>query len=92
MLMSTLSVLSLILLLALSTSGRADIEVIKTGDSVVDAKALTIHGRYGQTINGLAFQQNALMSFGGYQYVCWYNADRRVCLGRRKLSKMFGDN
>lgn len=89
----TLSRTSLIILalicvtIASSATGGADVEVTKTGDRVVDANALTIQGRFGQAINGQAFQQNALMSFGGYQYAGWYNADRRVCLGRRKLPK-----
>lgn len=81
-------ILLLIVFNGLARIGRADFTVTKLGDSLVDAKALTIAGgRYGQTINGQAFQQNALLSFGGYQYICWYNAKRRVCLGRRKLPK-----
>ncbi|MHC4401690.1 MAG: BNR repeat-containing protein [Planctomycetota bacterium] len=81
------SLLLLIVLIASPANCRADVEVTKTGDCVVDAEALTIAGRVGSCINGQAFQQNALMSFGGHQYICWYNAKRRVCLGRRKLPK-----
>ena len=81
---TSLIILALIVTTASSATGGADVEVTKTGDRVVDANALTIKGRYGQPINGQAFQQNALMSFGGYQYACWYNADRRVCLGQEK--------
>ena len=84
---TSLIIVALMVTIASSALRGADVEVTKTGDRVVDANALTIKGRYGQPINGQAFQQNALMSFGGYQYVCWYNADRRVCLGRRKLPK-----
>jgi hypothetical protein len=84
---TALILLACILAIASSTNGQADIKVMKTGEGVVDAEALTIEGRYGQAINGKAFQQNALLSFGGYQYICWYNAKRRVCLGRRKLPK-----
>ncbi len=36
-------------------------------------------------INGLAFQQDALASHKNYQYVAFYDAGRRVCLGRRRL-------
>lgn len=82
---TSLVLLVLIVAIASSAISRADVEVAKTGDSVVDANAVTIKGRFGQTINGQAFQQNALMSFGGYQYVSWYDADRRVCLARRIL-------
>ncbi len=64
---------------------HADFIVTKTGDTLVDAKALTIEGDFGQCINGLSFQQDALVSHEGYQYVTFYDADRHVCLSRRKL-------
>ena len=69
----------------LLTSCRADVEVTKTGDSVVDAEALTIYGGQHSAINGQAFQQDALKTFQGYQYVTWYDKKRQVCLGRRRL-------
>lgn len=64
---------------------RAGLTVAKIGDSVVDTNALTIDGAFGQAINGLAFQQDAVVSHRGYQYVGYYNGGRRVCLARRKL-------
>ena len=63
----------------------AEFQVTKTGDSLVDSKALTIQGSFGQAINGKSFQQDALVSHNGYQYVGYYDADRHVCLARRKL-------
>jgi len=63
----------------------ADIKAIKTGDSVVDAKALTIKGEYGNAINGQAFQQDAVASHKDRQYVAYYDANRRLCLARRRL-------
>ena len=60
-------------------------QVKKINDSVVDAQALTIQGGYGQAINGLAFQQDAIITDNGYQYVGYYNGNRHVCLARRKL-------
>ncbi|MBN2307655.1 MAG: BNR repeat-containing protein [Candidatus Hydrogenedentes bacterium] len=57
----------------------------KVGASVIDAEALTIKGGFGQSINGKSFQQDAVVSHGGYQYVGYYDAARRVCLARRKL-------
>jgi hypothetical protein len=62
-----------------------EIAVTKVGDSVVDEKALTIDGGFGQAINGKSFQQDALASHKGYQYVGYYDATRRVCLARRRL-------
>ena len=64
---------------------RADLAVVKTGDSVVDANALTIDGGFGQAINGLSFQQDAVVTHRGFQYVGYYDGSRRVCLARRKL-------
>lgn len=57
----------------------------KINDSVVDPGALTIVGQFGNHINGHAFQQDAVVSHNGYQYVGYYNSNRHVCLSRRKL-------
>ena len=59
--------------------------ITKLGESMVDARGLTIHGAYGDSINGQSFQQDAVISHAGYQYVGYYDSDRRVCLARRKL-------
>jgi hypothetical protein len=44
---------------------------------------------FGQTPSGganfVAFQQNAIMTFNGYQYVTYWNNAFRVCLARKKL-------
>jgi hypothetical protein len=65
------------------------IEVMKTGDSVVDAKALTLHRHHpvygGQCINAVHCQQDAVVTHGKHQYVGYYDAKRRVCLARRRL-------
>jgi len=63
----------------------AEFHVVKTGDAVVDTEALTVVGVFGQRINGLSFQQSALVTHRGYQYVAYYDADRWVCVGRRDL-------
>lgn len=55
------------------------------GDTIVDPAALTIDGVYGQCINGQSFQQDALTTFNGWQYVTWYDQQRHVCLARRQL-------
>ena len=74
-----------LLLAAACQSTFKDFKVFKAGDSVIDAKALTIKGSYGQAINGKAFQQDGMVSHKGYQYVAYYDAARHVCLARRKL-------
>lgn len=63
----------------------AGIKATLLQDSVVDPQALTIEGRFGQAINGKSFQQDALVSHKGFQYVGYYDGKRRVCLARRKL-------
>jgi len=78
-------ILLLIVFNGLAHIGRADFTVTKLGDSLVDAKALTISGPFGQAINGLAFQQDAVASHKNYQYVGYYDGRRQVCLARRKL-------
>ncbi|MHC4995091.1 MAG: BNR repeat-containing protein [Planctomycetota bacterium] len=63
----------------------AELTATKIRDSVVDPRALTIDGNFGQGINGLAFQQDAVATHNQHQYVGFYDAERRVCLARRKL-------
>ena len=58
----------------------------KTKTSIVDIKALTcFNGTYGNIINGQSFQQDALTSYKGWQYIAYYDWNRHVCVGRRKL-------
>jgi hypothetical protein len=48
-------------------------------------------------LNGLAFQQNALSTFGDYQYVAFYSTSPKgygshyVNLGRRRVTPSIGD-
>ncbi len=57
----------------------------KIADTTVDPLALTIEGNFGQAINGVSFQQDAVISHNGYQYVAYYNGNRHVCVARRYL-------
>jgi hypothetical protein len=66
-------------------SAHAEINVVKTGDTVVDPTALTTKDAHRQGINGLSFQQDAVVTHAGYQYVGYYDAGRRVCIARRPL-------
>lgn len=63
----------------------ADVRITKIGDSLVDTNALTIQGGFGQCINGLSFQQDAVVTHAEHQYVAYYDANRQVCLARKKL-------
>ncbi|WP_158837375.1 BNR repeat-containing protein [Polaribacter sp. L3A8] len=63
----------------------SQVKVVKEYISVVDKNALIVNGRFSSGINGRTFQKDALISHKGFQYLVHYNADRRVCLSRRKL-------
>jgi hypothetical protein len=41
--------------------------------------------KFANTVNGRTHQQTPLTTYQGYQYVTYFDAERRVCLGRRKL-------
>ncbi len=73
------------LAMVVTTSVWAGQAVTKISDSTVEAQALTIQGGFGQAINGLAFQQDAVVTHGSHQYVGYYDGDRHVCLARRRL-------
>ena len=66
---------------------QAQIELVQR--SLVDPRGLNFANgpqtRFSTAINGATHQQNPLVSYKGYQYVTYYNAQRYVCLGRRKL-------
>jgi hypothetical protein len=65
--------------------------VKKTGDTVVDSKALNLgeqkygKARFSKKINGCSFQQDALVTHKDYQYLGYYDSNRQVCIARRKL-------
>ena len=76
--------ITIIITLAALTS-MAALKATIQSDTLVDPQALTIKGKFGQAINGKSFQQDAIVSHNGYQYVGYYGGDRDVCLARRKL-------
>lgn len=59
----------------------------KIGDTVVDPSALTLpaNATFGSAINGEAFQQDAIHTATGWQYVAYYDGRRKVCVARRHL-------
>ncbi|UMB54147.1 BNR repeat-containing protein [Lutibacter sp. A64] len=63
----------------------AQVKVINESISNVDESALNFDGKYSSAINGRTFQKDALISHKGYQYVVYYNSERRVCISRRSL-------
>jgi hypothetical protein len=76
-----------IILTAANWGHASEFQIIKVGDSVVDSEALTIDGGFGQSINGLSFQQDAVVTCENRQYVAYYDGGRRVCIARRELPR-----
>jgi hypothetical protein len=60
--------------------------VTKIGDTLVDSQAMTLNGGpYGYAINSISFQQDMLVTYGGWQYAAYYNGAGHVCVARRLL-------
>ncbi len=59
---------------------------VKVQDTIVDTQALVLSGgAYGDTINGVSFQQDAIVTDNGFQYVAYYNTSGHICIARRQL-------
>lgn len=58
--------------------------VEEVSDVVVD-HVITIVGNWGDYIHGKSYQQEALVTFNGWQYTTYYDASRRLCVARRCL-------
>lgn len=76
-------------LLSTVSTANAQVKLTKIGDTVVDEAALTFPPKspFGSAINGLAFQQDAVHTSGGWQYVAYYDSKRHVAVARRQLPK-----
>ena len=65
------------------------LRIVELRDSIVDQQALNFADvestRFGRNVNGKTHQQWPAQTFKGYQYVTYYDHNRNVCLGRRKL-------
>lgn len=81
--------LFLVSLFALLSPPLKGVELELIAKGLVDQKALTFAQgsatRFARTVNGRTHQQSPLVTSRGYQYVTYFNADRRLCVGRRKL-------
>ncbi|WP_437960227.1 BNR repeat-containing protein [Sorangium sp. So ce119] len=72
-----------------STTGAGGAEpvapgIVKRGEGKLAESGLTVVS-YGGYVNGESFQQDAIVSFNGYQYTAFWNRNRNVVLARREL-------
>lgn len=59
---------------------------VQVRETVVDAAGMNFPaGKYGTSINGQTFQQEAMVSFRGYQYAAYFADGGVLCVGRRRL-------
>ena len=59
------------------------INYAKLGNDIITTNGYTSE----RSANFVSFQQNALMTYKGYQYVCYWNKSNHVCLARKKMPK-----
>lgn len=64
--------------------GSTEPSLGEKSESNLSNQGLTIVS-YGGYLNGEAFQQEGIYSFGGFQYAAFWNQARHVVLGRREL-------
>lgn len=70
---------------------HAQLSLTPTSEMVLDSDALVLAtgGNFSRVINGSPFQQETLITHGGYQYAAWYNNgadDENIFVSRRNLS------
>ncbi|WP_197530526.1 BNR repeat-containing protein [Bythopirellula polymerisocia] len=73
------------------SQATAQLIVTPVHDMVLDSNALVMptSGSFGRILNGTTFQQEALITHGGYQYTAWYHngsSDEDIFVSRRDLS------
>lgn len=56
--------------------------------SLPSGKLVTVaDGWSGNSVNAVIFRKNSLTSFGDTQYIAFYNAEKKVVLGKRRLGE-----
>jgi hypothetical protein len=67
-----------------SATGGAGAGIGKDSEVLLTKAGLTIVS-YGGYLNGESFEQDGIVSYGGYQYSAFWNTSRHVVLARRSL-------
>ncbi|WP_437672128.1 BNR repeat-containing protein [Sorangium sp. So ce131] len=76
-----------------TTGGGADAVapgIVKRAEERLAESGLNVVS-YGGYLNGESFQQDVIVSFGGYQYTAFWNTSRNVVLARRRLPARPGE-
>lgn len=75
-------------------SGGADDEPLVPAVTALDEERVALSGlnvvSYGGYVNGESFQQEGIVSYGGYQYAAFWNTNRNVVLARRSVPLAVG--
>ena len=66
------------------SSGDVDPSIVKQQETFIALSGLTIVS-YGGYLNGESFQQDGILTQGGYQYSAFWNTNRQVVMVRRRL-------
>ncbi|HSS00792.1 MAG TPA: BNR-4 repeat-containing protein, partial [Kofleriaceae bacterium] len=70
--------------LAVAPASAAAPEVTVLRDTQLDPAALYFVSFDG-LVNNASYQQDAIVSFAGFQYAAWYTASRSAVVARRRL-------
>jgi hypothetical protein len=84
---STVAALIVIATIAKAADPADALRIERVSDTVLEPEALNFReGRFGTCINGQTYQIDAVVSFHDWQYATWFDARRRLCVGRRRLN------
>lgn len=65
---------------------QASPEIRKDTVTQISGQASSWYGSYGNLyLNGLSYAQDQLVTYGGWQYAAYYDAQRHVAVARRRL-------
>jgi hypothetical protein len=73
-----------VLALAPGAAHAASLDVARLKDNILD-RAARGHVTFQNTANVASFQQDGILTYGGWQYTGWYRGDRSAVIARRKL-------
>jgi hypothetical protein len=82
----TLAVLAAVTVVPAGAQAGQRPDASRIGDAILDPSARGVV-TYEATANVGSYQQDALLTYGGYQYTAWYRVDGRATISRRALSR-----